>query len=93
MFFHMAIHKHHPEAEAALIDSMRRFGEAMQKCDGLVNVFQLKDTKTGHLVGLAIWESKAHWEAAMPVCRPVIANDPFDDWEDEPPQTYEFEEV
>jgi hypothetical protein len=89
----MAIHKNHPHAEQPLLESMRRFGEAMKKCDGLVNVYQLKDPATGHLVGLAMWESKAHWEAAMEICRPIIADLPFHEWEDEPPQVFTFEEV
>jgi hypothetical protein len=92
MFVHMVIHKNHPEAEAAMLDLMRRFGEATQKCDGLVNVFHLKDTKTGHLVGLTIWKSKMHWEEAMPDPF-LVTNDLFKDWEDEPPQVFQFEEA
>ncbi len=64
MFVAIGIHRPYPEKEALLIDSMRRFGEVMKKQKGLRQVHQLRDERSGALVGLAIWDSKEDWEAA-----------------------------
>ena len=93
MFVHMSIHKPHPDKESLLIDSMCRFGEVIKKQKGLQRVHQLKDEKTGALIGLAIWDSKEEWEAARPTMQEAIKDDPFEEWEPKPPDVFWLGEV
>ncbi len=88
MFIHMSIHKPRPEKEQLLVSSMHRFGAAIVDHHGLRQVLTTKDDNTGLLVGIAIWDSKAAWEAAVPAMAAAVEDDPFDDWEEEPPQVF-----
>ena len=93
MFVHIAIHRPREEAEALVIASMHRFGAAMQNQPGFIQTHTLKDARTGELVGLALWESKEAWLAARPAMQEAVKDDPFEDWEDEPPEVYQLEPV
>ncbi|HLF28756.1 MAG TPA: hypothetical protein VJG32_20705 [Anaerolineae bacterium] len=93
MFVHLAIHRPRPDKTAPLIDSMHRFGAALIGQAGLQQVHTLKDQKTGNLIGLAMWDSKAAWLAARPAMAEAIQGDNFEDWEDEPPEVYHLEAV
>jgi len=93
LFVHMAIHRPRPEARDKLIDSMHRFGAAMQGCKGLQQAHALQDEESGALIGLAIWDSKEDWEAARPTMLKAIKDDPFDEWEDHPPEVFRLREV
>lgn len=84
MIVHMSIHHPKPEAEAALIDSMHRYGAAIQSAPGLISVHTMKDEATGRLIGLALWESEEARQASIHLARAAVANDPFDEWEAEP---------
>ncbi|MCP4704387.1 MAG: hypothetical protein GY865_07235 [candidate division Zixibacteria bacterium] len=94
MFVHIGIHaKPKPGKENLLIESMHRFGTAMKTQPGLQQVHALQDSESGALLGLAIWDSKEAWEAARPIMLEAIKDDPFLEWEDEPPEVYHLDEV
>ena len=86
MFVHMSIHHPKPEKEKFLIDSMHRFGKAMEGSKGYIMAHTTKDEDTGRLVGLAIWESKEDWVAARTKMIVAVKDDPFEDWEEKPPE-------
>ena len=81
MFVHMSIHYPKPEKDQFLIDSMHRFGKAMEGKKGLIMVHTTKDEDTGNLVGLAVWESKEDWLAARLAMMDAVKDDPFEEWE------------
>lgn len=93
MFVHMSIH--HPRAgqEQALIDSMHRYGQAMQAHPGFQRAHALRDQDSGRLVGLAIWDSERAWSDARTAMQAAIENDDFDAWEVEPPTVFHMDEV
>ncbi len=94
MFVSIGIHaKPKPGKEKLLIDSMHRFGAAMKTQRGLQRAHALHDSESGALIGLAIWDSKKDWENARPVMLEAIKDDPFEEWEDEPPEVYSLDEV
>ena len=93
MWVHVAIHRPKPGKEKELIDSMHRFGAAMRGQPGLQQVHTLQDAENGVLMGLAIWDSEADWQAAVPLAREAVKDDNFDDWEDQPPEIYHFQVV
>ena len=94
MFVSIGIHSRPKKGkEKLLIDSMHRFGAAMKTQPGLQRVHALKDRESGALIGLAIWDSREVWQAARPVILEAIKDDPFEEWEDEPPEAYFLEEV
>jgi hypothetical protein len=93
MFVHLAIHRPKPGKEQPLIQSMHRFGNAMLREPGLQQVHTLMDQKSGALIGLAIWDSREHWEAARPKMQAAVKDDPFHDWEDNPPEVFHLEPV
>ena len=66
MYVHISVHRPKPGKEQALIESMVRFGKAMREKRGLITVFVWKDDRTGALIGTALWDSKADFEAAGP---------------------------
>ena len=94
MLVHIAIHRHpKPDKEQLLIDSMHRFGAAMQGQPGLQQVHTLKDRKTGALVGLAIWDSEESLMAARPAMAEAVKNDNFEEWEDESPEVFMLDDI
>jgi hypothetical protein len=82
MFILMSIHHPKPEHEAALIDSMRRYGNAIKGRAGLRSVHTLRDGVSRRLVGLAVFESKEDFERLAPIARAAVKDDPFDVWEE-----------
>jgi heme-degrading monooxygenase HmoA len=93
MFVHLAVHRPRPEKTDLLVESMRRFGAAMRGRPGLRDAFVLRGEDEGVLVGLALWASRADWEAARPAMAEAVKDDPFDEWEDEPPLVFRLDEV
>ncbi len=88
MFVHMSIQYPKPEKEQFLIDSMHRFGKAMEGKKGLIMAHTTKDEDTGQLVGLAIWESKDDWLAARQAMIDAVKDDPFEEWELKDPDVF-----
>jgi heme-degrading monooxygenase HmoA len=93
MYIQLSIHHPKPGAEAALIDSMHRFGAAVKGAPGLVSVYTLQDKDAGVLVGLALWESREAMMASIHLARTATENDPFDEWEMEDIQGFRLVEV
>ena len=82
MFILMSIHHPRPEHEAALIDSMHRYGNAIKGQAGLRGIHTLKDESSRRLVGLAMFESREDFERLAPLARAAVKDDPFDVWEE-----------
>ncbi len=81
MFILMSVHHPHPEHRAALIESMHRYGAAIEGQPGLVSVHTLHDARSDRLVGLAIYESEEDFQRLAPLARAAVAGDDFDTWE------------
>jgi heme-degrading monooxygenase HmoA len=90
---HLAIHSPKPEHTGDVIASMHRFAEAASGQPGLRSVHSLRDSETGKLVGLAIWESREAFEQGVRAMRAAVEDDPFDEWEVSDPEVYLLEEV
>jgi heme-degrading monooxygenase HmoA len=88
MFVSISVHRLKPGKEQLMIDSMRRYGAAAKEAGGLERVHELKDEKTGDLVGLAIWDSKEAYEAAEPALMRAVEGDDFADWHEGPWAVY-----
>ena len=93
MFILMSIHHPQPEYEAALIDSMHRYGNAIRGKPGLISIHALKDEMSTRLVGLAIFQSKADFERLAPIAREAVKDDPFDVWEKVPIEGFKLSEI
>jgi heme-degrading monooxygenase HmoA len=93
MIVHMTIHYPKQGAEAALTDSMHRYGAALKDAPGLISVHTLRDERSGALVGLALWETEEARQASIHLARAAVANDPFDQWESRDVQGFLLEEV
>jgi heme-degrading monooxygenase HmoA len=81
MFILMSVHHPHPEHRAALIESMHRYGAALDGKPGLVSVHTLEDARSDRLVGLAIFESQGAFERLAPLARAAVSDDDFETWE------------
>lgn len=88
MYFHISIHYPKPGKEDLLIDSMHRFGKTMEGKAGLIMAHTTKDEERNLLIGIAIWNSKQDWLAARPFMINAVKNDPFDEWEEKPPEVF-----
>jgi hypothetical protein len=84
VFVLMSVHHPHPEHREALIASMHRYAAAIAGKPGLVSVHTLADAGSPRLVGLAIFDSEADFEALAPLARAAVADDPFAVWEKVP---------
>lgn len=93
MFILMSIHHPRPEHEAALIDSMHRYGNAIRGHEGLHSIHTLKDQGSERLVGLAVFESREAFERLAPIARAAVKDDPFDVWERVPIDGLQLVEV
>ena len=93
MFISMSVHHPKPEYEAALIDSMHRYGNAIRGQKGLISIHTLKDEDSPRLVGLAIYESRADFERLAPIARNAVKDDPFDVWEEVEIEGFRLNEV
>jgi heme-degrading monooxygenase HmoA len=93
MYVIISIHHPRKEHEAALLDSMHRYGAAARSQKGLRAVHTLRDKRKGVLVGLAIWESEAARRAADAALTAATEGDDFDTWESKPITGYVLEEA
>ncbi len=88
MFIHMSIHVPNPGFEQAVLDSMNRVRLAALGTPGLIEIGPWREEETGgRIVGIAMWESRAHWEAALPTLFAIAqVDDPDDRWHASPPE-------
>lgn len=88
MYFHVSVHHPKPGRRDELIASMHRYGDAIAGAPGLISVHTLRDAEQDILMGLAVWESQAAFEASVHLARAAVADDPFEEWEAEPVAGY-----
>jgi hypothetical protein len=88
MFIHLAIHQAKPEYAEDMLASMNRVGEAAQGAPGLVQIGAWRDQRSGRLVGLAQWESQEAFQESVGRIFAVVADDPFDEWCEQPPDVF-----
>jgi hypothetical protein len=93
VFVHLAIHRPRPEKAQFLIDSMHRFRQTVVQQPGIIQVHALKDQNSGALIGLAIWDKKESMLAARPAKAEAVKDDPFEEWENKPPEVFHLEMV
>jgi heme-degrading monooxygenase HmoA len=93
MFVHMSIHYVKPESKDLLIESMKRFGNAMKNYPGFRNAYVFEDAKTGNLVGMALWDSKEQMLAARPAMAEAVEDDDFEAWEEHEPDSLLLEQL
>jgi quinol monooxygenase YgiN len=93
MIVHLAIHEPKPDRVDELIASMHRFAAAGRSQPGCREVHTLRDGDSGRLFGLAIWDSMEVFQAGVGAMREAVKDDPFPEWEDDPPEVYLLEEV
>jgi heme-degrading monooxygenase HmoA len=88
MFIHLAVHYPKPEHAEDLLASMKRLDAASTGTPGLVQMNAWRDAKSDRLIGLAIWESRNAWEAAVEKIFETVADDPLTDWWTQPPDSF-----
>jgi heme-degrading monooxygenase HmoA len=93
MFVHLVIHRPKPGQEQQLLDSMGRACDSLAGCPGLLRVTRLRERGSGALLGLALWESEAAWQAGSGRLRAAVNDDPFDEWLAEPLEVFLLDEV
>lgn len=75
MFIQMSIHVPNPGYEQQVLDSMNRVRLTALGTPGLVQIGPWREYGGGRIVGISIWESRAHWESARPGLLEVAAHD------------------
>ena len=88
MFIHLAIHQPKPEHVDDLLASMHRVDQAAQGAPGLVQIGAWRDQGSDRLVGLALWESAEAFQASVGRIFQAVADDPFDQWLQQPPDIF-----
>jgi heme-degrading monooxygenase HmoA len=88
MFVHLALHYPKPEHADDMLASMHRVDAAAQGAPGLIQIGAWRDAKSDRLIGLAMWESRDAWEAAVEGIFAAIENDPILDWSTQPPDSF-----
>jgi hypothetical protein len=79
MYITVGVHHPKPGREGAVLETMKAFGDAQKRHRGLVTVFAWKDDSTGALIGTAIWDTKADYDAARPEISKVLGGINFDE--------------
>ncbi len=90
MIMHITVHHARPDMERMLLDHMHRYQTSVKGQPGLLGVHLLRDTDTGSLVGISVWESKNAYLTARPHLDHVETNN---EWDDHPPVVYHLEEI
>lgn len=85
IFAHLSIHYPKPEHVGDVLASMQRLADAAQGAPGLIAIGPWRDARSGRLVGLALWESREAFEAAMPAIFQALPDeDPDGNWVERP---------
>jgi len=93
MFVHMSLHYPRRGQEQFIISSMKRYGAMMKGKPEHRQTHILRDSRTGKLIGMAFWDSRADWERVYPEMEAAVREDPFHEWEEMPPKVYHLEEI
>jgi len=86
---------HRPKASffQQVVDSMHRYGAAARTQKGLLEVKTLKSFEGTHLIGYAVWKSKADKDAAVPALRSAVSGDDFATWEEGDIEGWELDPI
>ena len=63
---------------------MQRLNNALQDAPGLLQIGAWRDESSTRIVALSIWESQVDFQGALGRIAAVVANVPFDEWEERP---------
>ena len=88
MFVHLAVHHPKPEHADELLASMHRVDKAAEGAPGLIQIGAWRDERSDRLVGLALWESTEAFQASVERIFQAVADDPFDQWLQAPPDVF-----
>jgi heme-degrading monooxygenase HmoA len=88
MFIQLAVHHPKPGRAADLLASMHRVDQAAQGSPGLVQIGAWQDQRSGRVVGIAMWESQEAFAASAERIFQAVADDPFDQWLEQPPDVF-----
>lgn len=88
MFIHLAVHHPRPEYAADLLASMGRVDQTAQGSPGLIQIGAWQDQRSGRVVGIAVWESQEDFAASVERIFRAVADDPFDQWLEQPPDVF-----
>ncbi len=91
----MYLATHYPKSEHLddLLDSMRRLGEAARSLPGLVEVGAFRQGPDSPIYAVSIWASQEAFEAGVGEISAAVADVPFDEWEERPPELHVLAEV
>ena len=90
----MSIHVPNPGFEQDILDSMNRVRLAALGAPGLMHIGPWREDGGGRIVGIAMWESRTHWEAALPTLFAIAeADDPDGRWHASPPERILLEDA
>jgi Antibiotic biosynthesis monooxygenase len=84
MFVHLAVHHPKPEYVDDVLASMHRVDKAAAGTPGLIQIGAWRDQDSNRLIGLAMWESEEAFKAAAPRIFQLVADDPWDEWCEQP---------
>jgi heme-degrading monooxygenase HmoA len=90
MFVHLVVHHPKPEYFDDLLASMHRVDAAAQGAPGLIQIGAWRDQRSDGLIGLALWESQEAFQASAGRIFEAVEDDPFDEWEQQPPDVFQL---
>jgi quinol monooxygenase YgiN len=80
----LAIHHPKPDHVDDLLGAMAGFAPALEQVDGVIRVEAWREVGGGRIFAMSVWESEAAVGAAMPRMAELLADVPFDEWEQAP---------
>ncbi len=72
---------------------MHKLNDALRGTPGLQQVGAWREQTSGRIVALSIWQSGEAFQAAFARIGTVVADVPFDQWEERPRELFRAEEV
>jgi hypothetical protein len=88
-FVHLAVHYPKPEHAEDRLASMRGVDDAAQGAPGLISIGAWRDLRSGRVIGLALWESKEAFDAAIPgIFASLDDPDPDGEWDERPADSF-----
>ncbi|TFV95279.1 antibiotic biosynthesis monooxygenase [Leifsonia flava] len=79
----VSVHSPRPEHREAVVESMSRYSQVARQQPGFVWT-GIVDDASGRLVGIAVWESIDHAQAASEPLMAEVGDDPFTTWDEQP---------
>ncbi|QTX05342.1 hypothetical protein [Agromyces archimandritae] len=93
MFMQMTIYTPKPEFLGEVIASMNRVRLAGLGTPGLDAIGPWREADGGRAVGIALWESRRHFEEHAEAVFAVADDDPFERWLAAPPERILLDDV